>query len=225
MLENESNKINVLEKKILTILFSPFKQILMYILSNNITDIEECEDFEYLYEEIKGYINLPDNIIFCQKYFDLINFSDYKEFLRSCISICEKISKINMILSQDIMCWGLDINSVYRMASIDIIKILNKDVICYKLKKKSKILYINKKIVINDEKFIFEDNNDIIFDVNSNKLVENESVDIVNNYKPIIKEVIINNKTVLLVNDIKELGSYKYKNCEVGAYSNDEFKK
>lgn len=215
------NEMNESNKRDLLILFSPLKKIINHIITIKSSDLNDYEDYRHFYMEIIDYLNMPDNLIFKKKYFNLIDFNSFESFIYSLIKFTDKINDMSFKLEKSCLVWSYsnDKNLIY--ASLNVLKSTEEFVNCLCLKEGTNVIYSAKKIRIVNEKFVIEDNNDLFVSKTQNIIDEIDGIDEVINYKPKIKKINLNNKTVSIVDEMEKIGVYKFKNHNVGAKENE----
>ena len=173
------------------------------------------------YKDILEKLGMTDNLIFKEKYFKNIDFSDFDTFISSLKSIAKKLCEITFIVNVEEKYWAYHEDSPLIFASREIIKSIDSSILCILVKPRSNVLYSKQKVRIINDKFVVEDNNDIFVFSDINKLQKLNFVEEVKDYKPVIKKEIINGKSLDVVIDIKDLGTYKYDNYILEAKNNE----
>lgn len=218
------NYLEIDEKNCLLILFSPFRKIINYILQvskNNNPESISFDEFKDFYQDILEKFGMTDNLIFKEKYFGDIDFTDFDAFISSLKIITEKLYKISFVVNVEEKYWAYHQEDSLIFASREVIKSFDNSILCILIKPGSNVLYSKQKVRIINDKFIVEDNNDIFILNDLNKLQKLDYNEEVKNYKPMTKKEIVNGKTLDIVIDIKEIGAYKYDNYILEAKNNE----
>lgn len=218
------NYLEIDEKNCLLILFSPFRKIINYILQvskNNNPESISFDKFKDFYQDILEKLGMIDNLIFKEKYFGDIDFTDFDAFISSLKIIAEKLYKISFVANVEEKYWAYHQEDSLIFASREVIKSFDNSILCILVKPGSNVLYSKQKVKIINDKFIVEDNSDIFILNDLNKLQKLDYNEEVKNYKPIIKKETVNGKTLDIVIDIKEIGTYKYDNYILEAKNNE----
>lgn len=215
------NEMNESNKRDLLILFSPLKKIINYIITIKSSSLKDYEDYKHFYMEMVDYFNMPDNLIFKKKYFSLIDFNSFESFIYSLIKFTDKINDISFKLEKSCLVWSYSNDKKLIYASLNVLKSTEEFVNCLFLKKGTNVIYSAKKIRIVNEKFVIEDNNDLFIPKTHNNIDEIDGIDEVINFKPQLKKINLNNKTISIVDKMEKIGVYKFKNYNVGAKENE----
>lgn len=214
------NEFTESEKRNLLILFSPLKKIINHIITINSSDPNDYSDFRNFYSELVEYFNIPENIIFKKKYFNLINFNSFETFIYSLIDFSTKLNDISFKIKRDCLVWSYSNEKKLIYASLDILKSLECIVNCLSLRGGVSVFYSKQKISLINEKFVIEDNNDVLIQKDENIFNEIDGFDELINYKPNLKKINISNNIISIVDSMEKIGIYKYKNYNVEAKVN-----
>lgn len=207
------------EKNCLLILFSPFRKIINNILKYpENTKFDEYYDF---YETIIEKLDMTDNLLFKEKYFRDIDFTNFESFVLSLKIIAENLSKITFVVDVEEKYWAYKKDEPLVFASRELIKSVTNPILSILIKPGANILYSNNKIRIVNDKFIVEDNDDIFIINSLNEFRELGFNEQVKDFRYITKKVNIKGRDLDLVVEMEENGIYNYVNYIVGEKQND----
>lgn len=218
VLNNDYNGLRDIEKNYLLILFSPFGKIINQMVSNQLDDYEIYKDF---YLDILEYLNIPENLIFKRKHFNLIDFNNFESFINSLREISKNIHGITLKASYDSLVWAYPSKMDLIYANLNVLKSYDNIVDCFQLKIGTNIFYSAKKIRLVNDKFIIDDNKNIYIRKDNNIINVIDQVDEINNYKASVKNININDKIIPVAESVEKIGVYKYKNYNVEANVNE----
>lgn len=221
---SQYESLNKDDKNCLLILFSPFRKIINCILKsveNNTFESTKFDAFKDFYISVLEKINMIDNLLYKEKYFESIDFTSFETFIASLKFIVDKLIKLDFIANFEEKYWSYQKDDSLIFASREIIKASDSSILCMLLQPGSRILYSKQKLRIDNDKFVVEDNDDIFILKSKNIFNKLDSNEKVKDYKPIIRKEYINGKVLDVVIGMEEAGIYKYDNYIIGAIQNE----
>lgn len=132
-------------KRSYDLLFSPLKDLLLYIIKQAFDKNKDLnfdvEEYKELYEDLKKCMLRKDNLVFKVKYFKSIKMEDYDSFIKSVVKIAKKICSSYSNLPFDIRLYTINVNDCMISASDSVIKNGDDSILILDSKKDCSYLY------------------------------------------------------------------------------------
>ena len=206
-LEASYSKCNEDTKRCADLLFSPLKDLLLYVIKQafdkNKDLVFEVDEYKNLYEDLKKCLIRKDNLVFKVKYFKSLKMDDYDNFIKSIVKIAKKICSSYSNLPFDVRLYGLNINDCMISASDSVIKSGDENVLIIDASKECYYIYSPLKIKYNKKDYIISEevNDNVIYMPNYlNDIKEDENKVSLNVYNEGYRVMKVNEDNLLVVN-------------------------
>ena len=193
-------------KRAITLLYSPLKPILNYIIEQaykkNTSFNFEVREFKNIYDKIKACLDNSENLVFKLKYFKDIKLDNYDLFIKSLVRVAKLICSSYLKLPFDLKLYSLNFNDCLITGSDKIIQKGDDIVRIVDAKANSYVIYSPVKISINSNNnlFVLKDNENIIyFPSFNNKCVDSKAVTKVSIFEEGYSVINVNGDNLLVV--------------------------
>lgn len=213
--------LKAMDKKLLLLLFSPLKEIIIDLMNNNNLE-ENTPYYESIYNELVDSFNNSDNLIYKKKYFSLINFNTYKEFMACLLEISKKINDITIKTSRDTLVWAYKTDNNLIQGSLETVKSVNEEIDSYLIKKDVDIIYSKYKISLINDLYELQPNRHVYIKKDDVTIILENKNDNIKIFNPYLEEMEIKNKDYYIATKFYEVGVCKYNNYVVKAKTYEE---